>query len=291
MAVRNFRADDEDLALIRDALDRARGVDATRIDVASRGGAIALMGWVAREEEATMAVTIAQGATETPVTVVDELQVDPNLREGIVDLVDADRTIPVEGEVLIGSTDMLAGPDAMPEEDVARAIEESEPWSPPDEPQPFPEPRLRASTVIEDAPIEAASPHDDSPAAADLTQADLARGRLPSLHPDAARPPGEPAEESAGVDELGRAPDDDALQPMVDQMPGTAPGPGAVDEYETEGGSIGSVAATETGARGVDTASSDPARQAGGTSNVAGTHRGPPAREDEALREDYPTED
>src|SRR4029453_18335969 len=38
-------------------------------------------------------------------------------------------------EVLVGSTDMLAGPDTAPTEDLAEALDENEPWTPPDVPQ------------------------------------------------------------------------------------------------------------------------------------------------------------
>jgi hypothetical protein len=74
---------------------------------------------------------------------------------------------------------------------------------------------------------------------------------------------------------------------MVEQVPGTAKGPGAVGEYETEGGELGSVPALETGAIGADTAPADPARDAsGGVEKIAGTDRGPAAPEDRAVREE-----
>jgi hypothetical protein len=44
---------------------------------------------------------------------------------------------------------------------------------------------------------------------------------------------------------------------MVEQVPGTAKGPGAVGEYETEGGELGGTPALETGAIGADAAPGD----------------------------------
>lgn len=51
------------------------------------------------------------------------------------DPMDTEPASPAGDEVLIGSTDMLAGPDAAPTEDLAEALDENEPWSPPDVPQ------------------------------------------------------------------------------------------------------------------------------------------------------------
>lgn len=124
-----------------------------------------------------------------------------------------------------------------------------------------------------------------TPAASDLSEQDLRARTQPSLAPDA----GEPArEEQAERDMLGRSPDPEEETPMADRVPGTPGGPGAVGEHTTGGGSAGSEAGVETGARGADTRDADPARQAG---EGAGTHRGPEAREDEPLREDLPEKD
>jgi hypothetical protein len=91
------------------------------------------------------------------------------------------------------------------------------------------------------------------------------------------------------VDDLGRAPDDETAEDrMPRRVPGTRAGPGAVGESTVEGGSTGSVPATETGAEGADTAEADPARQTGGTAGGTGTDRGPEADEDKAIREDFP---
>ncbi|HEX8134637.1 MAG TPA: hypothetical protein VF880_14565, partial [Actinomycetes bacterium] len=124
-----------------------------------------------------------------------------------------------------------------------------------------------------------------------LSAADLRRageGRpLPSLDPTAASPAPEPDRDPASIDPTARPAGDD----MVEQVPGTPKGPGAVGEPTTGGGALGGTPAVETGAIGADTAPSDPARDAsGGVQKVAGTDRGPAATEDRALREDIPDE-
>ena len=74
---------------------------------------------------------------------------------------------------------------------------------------------------------------------------------------------------------------------MVEQVPGTAKGPGAGGEPTTGGGPRGGTPATETGAVGADTAPADPARDAsGGGQKIAGTDRGPAAPDDRAIREE-----
>jgi hypothetical protein len=84
--------------------------------------------------------------------------------------------------------------------------------------------------------------------APDLAPADLERAaegvELPSLDPTAATPGGDPEAEPSPSETGGYGED------MVSQVPGTAAGPGAVGEYETEGGELGGTPATETGAIG-----------------------------------------
>jgi hypothetical protein len=238
---------------------------------------------------------------------VNELQVDRGLREGIEEPLDTEPASPAGDEVLVGSTDMLAGPDAAPTEDLAEALDENEPWTPPDVPQLAPTAtEQRGGWAREDAlalsewedaggdPDDLLDEEDraarDGISAPDLAQADLDRaaegGQLPSLDPTAATPGGDPEAEPEPF-ESGTWADD-----MVEQVPGTAKGPGAVGEYETEGGELGSVPALETGAIGADTAPSDPARDAsGGTQKVAGTDRGPAAHEDRAIRAEIEDDD
>src|SRR5215213_7207625 len=272
------------LEQIRERLRVSTRVGDERIEVATRDDDVVLLGAVATPEEATVAGQLAE---EYTTSVVNELQVDRGLREGIEEPQDTEPASPAGDEVLVGSTDMLAGPDSAPTEDLAEALDENEPWSPPDVPQLAPTAtEQRGGWAREDAlelsewegaggdPDDLLDEEDraarDGVSAPDLAAADLERaaegGQLPSLDPTAATPGGDPEAEP---------------------VPGTAKGPGAVGEYETEGGELGSVPALETGAVGADTAPADPARDAsGGTQKIAGTDRGPSAPDDRAVREE-----
>jgi hypothetical protein len=283
---------------IRERLRVSTRVGDDRVEVAARDDDVVLLGAVATPEEADVAAQLAELYASS---VVNELQVDRGLREGIEDLLDTEPASPTEDEVLVGSTDMLAGPDAAPTEDLAEALDENEPWSPPDVPQLAPTATEQRGGVAASDRLalseweEAGGEPDDlldeedraareRPSAPDLTAADLQRsadgGQLPSLDPTAASPGGDPEAEPPSV-EGGRGDD------MVEQVPGTAKGPGAVGEPTTEGGPLGGTPALETGAIGADTAPSDPARDAsGGVQKIAGTDRGPAAPDDRALREE-----
>jgi hypothetical protein len=287
------------LEQIRERLRVSTRVGDERIEVATRDDDVVLLGAVATPEEATVAGQLAE---EYATSVVNELQVDRGLREGIEEPQDTEPASPAGDEVLIGSTDMLAGPDAAPTEDLAEALDENEPWSPPDVPQLAPTAtEQRGGWAQENAltlsewegaggdPDDLLDDEDraarDGISAPDLATADLDRaaegGQLPSLDPTAATPGGDPEAEPEPF-ESGSWADD-----MVEQVPGTAKGPGAVGEYETEGGELGSVPALETGAIGADTAPADPARDAsGGVQKIPGTDRGPAAPDDRAVREE-----
>jgi BON domain len=284
---------------IRERLRVSTRVGDERIEVAARDDDVVLLGAVASAEEATVAGQLAE---EYATSVVNELQVDRGLREGIEEPLDTEPASPAADEELVGSVDMLAGPDAAPTEDLAEALDENEPWTPPDVPQLAPTvteqrggvpaaDRLALSEWEEAGgePDDLLDPEDradrDGPSAPDLAPADLERaadgGRLPSLDPAAATPGGDPEAEPP-ADETGGYGDD-----MVAQVPGTAKGPGAVGEPATEGGALGSTPALETGAVGADTAPADPARDAsGGVQKSPGTDRGPSAPEDRAVREE-----
>jgi hypothetical protein len=290
--------DGDVLDQIRERLRVSTRVGDERIEVAARDDDVVLLGAVASPEEATVAGQLAE---QYAGSVVNELQVDRGLREGIEEPLEVEPASPTEDEVLIGSTDMLAGPDSAPTQDLAEALDENEPWSPPDAPQLAPTVTEQRGGVpagdrlaLSDWEEEGADPDDlrdeedrvatETPSAPDLAAADLQRaaeGRpLPSLDPTAASPGGDPEAEPPSV-EAGRGDD------MVEQVPGTAKGPGAVGEATTEGGPLGGTPALETGAIGADTAPADPARDAtGGVQKLAGTDRGPAAPDDRALREE-----
>jgi hypothetical protein len=284
------------LERIRERLRVSTRVDDERIEVATRDDDVVLLGAVASPEEATVAGQLAE---EYATSVVNELQVDRGLREGVEEPLDTEPASPAGDEVLVGSTDMLAGPDSAPTQDLAEALDENEPWTPPDVPQLAPTAtEQRGGWAQENALAlseweeQGGEPDDlldeedraarEGRSAPDLAAADLDRAaegvELPSLDPTAASPGGDPEAEPEPF-ETGTWDDD-----MVSQVPGTAKGPGAVGEYETEGGELGGTPATETGAIG---AASDPARDAsGGVQKVAGTDRGPSAPEDRAIREE-----
>jgi hypothetical protein len=286
------------LERIRERLRVSIRVGDERIEVAARDDDVVLLGAVASPEEATVAGQLAE---EYATSVVNELQVDRGLREEIEEPVDAEPASPAGDEVLIGSTDMLAGPDAAPTQDLAEALDENEPWMPPDVPQLAPTATEQRGGVapgdrlaLSEWEEEGGDPDDlldeedraarDGRSAPDLAPADLERaadgGRLPSLDPAAAAP-GDPETELSPAETGGWGED------MVEQVPGTAKGPGAVGEEEIEGGVLGGTPATETGAVGADTAPADPARDAsGGVQKTAGTDRGPAAPEDRAIREE-----
>jgi BON domain-containing protein len=285
---------------IRERLRVSTRVSDERIEVAARDDDVVLLGAVATSEEADVA---AQLAEEYATSVVNELQVDRGLLEGIEDPVATEPASPTDDEILVGSTDMLAGPDAFPTQDLAEALDENEPWTPPDVPQLAPTATEQRGGVpagdrlaLSEWEERGGEPDDlldeedraarDGRSAPDLSAADLRRaaegGQLPSLDPTAASPVPEPGRDPAAID-----PDADRGDDMVEQVPGTAKGPGAVGEYETEGGALGGTPALETGAVGADTAAADPARDAtGGVQKMAGTDRGPAAPEDRAIREE-----
>ena len=287
------------LERIRERLRVSTRVDDERIEIATRDDDVVLLGAVASPEEATVAGQLAE---EYATSVVNELQVDRGLREVVEEPLDTEPASPAGDEVLVGSTDMLAGPDSAPTEDLAEALDENEPWSPPDVPQLAPTAtEQRGGVPAEDRLAleewdEAGGEPDDlldeedraaseGRSAPDLAEAELERaaegGALPSLDPTAATPGGDPEAEPSPVETGGWGGD------MVEQVPGTAKGPGAVGEPDIEGGALGGTPALETGAIGADTAPSDPARDAsGGVQKLAGTDRGPAAPEDRAVREE-----
>lgn len=254
--------DTEVLEQIRERLRVSTRVEDERIEVATRDDDVVLVGAVASPEEATVAGQLAE---EYATSVVNELQVDRGLREGFDDdPLATEPASPTEDEILIGSTDMLAGPDSAPTQDLDEALGENEPWTPPDVPQLAPTAAEQRGGVAAADRLalsewdEAGGDPDDlldeedraareGAAAPDVAAADLRSaadgGELPSLDPTAATPGGDPEAEPASV-EGGRGDD------MVEQVPGTAKGPGAVGEPTTEGGPLGGTPATETGDEG-----------------------------------------
>ena len=288
---------DEDMVEeIRAALEDSDRVDARRINVRASDREVVLEGSVSSPEEASAAGVIAEGYSTR---VVSRLQVDANLREGTADPVDREAAVPADNEVLVGDADMLSGPDSATETDMSRAFEENVPWEPPTEPHLAPTDSEYASGASEGGPeeVDTADPAPDEVARSDYAAADLSREelelpreRVPSLDPERVATEGPATPDPLGVDSLGATTPDEP-SPMPDPVPGGGAGVGATGEGTAGGGSVSGTPATETGAAGADTAGADPVRSTGGTMTDAGTHRGPQARPDEAIREDFPDAD
>lgn len=209
---RELDAEPADLDEVTRALHDDEGVDDSRVVLAMRNDALVVGGSVASPEEADRALLVAE---RFGVPVVDRLQIDPALREGTGRPPLAEEIEPIdEDEVLVGSTDMLAGPDAEITDDVTRSLEENEPLEPPEEPL-FPatpaEVRNARTPGRPEMDVDAGEAVDDErPAAADLTEQDLreaAEGRpLPSLDPELDATAEDPGAGPGGVDELGDSP-------------------------------------------------------------------------------------
>jgi hypothetical protein len=280
------------VAEIRDALESNEKIDATRIEVSVDGTSVVLRGSVSDSSQGHLAELLVGRYTSD---VRNELRVDGGFREGAEEPQAVEEAIPAEGEILVGSTDMLAGPDAAITSDVNRAFEESEPWDPPDEPSLASTPaEMRGTSGFGDGgPVDEIddAAADELPAAADLTQQDLAAsaaGAAPPSLDETAVPARDVAEpDPVGLDPLGHTPPEGA-DDFPPPVPGTESGIGGVGEGTAGGGSISGVPATETGSLGADTAAADPARSTGGTMSDSGTDRGPQSREDPPLREDFP---
>jgi hypothetical protein len=294
----NVAMDRDELDQIREALEAEARVDASRIELDVRGDAVVLQGLVAAGDEAA-AVEIIAG--EFADKVINELRVDEGSREGITEPRDVEVAAPAENEVLIGSTDMLAGPEAEITPDMAEAFAENEPWDPPEAPSMG----LTATeqvTNVSGGDASERTGEDPDPASVsradfslpDLTQQDLeaaARGEpVPALDPDAVAPPPDQPD-PIGVDSFGKEPPE-GVTPAVEPVAGFDKGIGATGQGTVGGSGTSGTPATETGASGADTASADPARSAtGSTSKGTGTERGPQSPEDPPLREDFPSSD
>lgn len=284
--------DPEVLEQVKVALEDSDRVDATRISIESANDEVVLRGAVASSDEASAAALIAEARAEN---VANELTIDPGLREGAEAPVSNEPVQPAENEVLVGTTDMLSGPDAAIESDLGRSLEENVPWNPPDEPSLAPTESeyggatspggLDSPTGTDPDPDLA---HREDYAAADLSREELvADGAAPALDPEGVQPSSLAQADPVGLEEGGGAPPEEP-DPFPAQVPGASSGSGGVGEGSAGGGSVSGVPATETGAKGADTDAADPARSTGGTMSDAGTERGPQAREDEPLREDFP---
>ena len=194
---REFNTEPVDLEEIADALRDDDGVDTRRVRLAMHDDELVIGGYVASPEEADRALDIAE---QSGLPVVNELQVDPALREGIEDpdLTEGDEEELDQDELLVGDPDLAQLPRDRDEEAAAELTDtsddENEPFDPPDEPMfpPTRDEREGGFSPVEPAPdIDADAEDlddDERPAAADLTAEDLRGaeegGDLPSLDPD-----------------------------------------------------------------------------------------------------------
>lgn len=192
------------------ALEGSDRIDASRIDLEFEGDEVVVSGAVASAEEATWVETVVARFASN---VTNNLRVDRGLREGIVEPTAAEPVVPAEGEVLVGSTDMLAGPEAEVTSDISIALQENVPWDPPEEPLLAPTASEYGGEVSfgdgdpgaagEDVPATV-DPGDFS--APDLTKEDLeaaAKGSpVPSLDPDYVAPSPLTEEEPLAMDPL-----------------------------------------------------------------------------------------
>lgn len=213
---REFNTAPVDLEEVADALRDDDGVDTRRVRLAMHDDELVLGGSVASAEEADRALDIAE---QSGLPVVNQLQVDPALREGIEDpeLPDDDDQEPAEDELLVGDAGLRGDPDEDLDELTDTYDDENEPFDPPDEPL-FPPTRdqeLGGFSPVQPAPdVDAEELGDDErPAAADLTEDDLrgaeeGGGRLPSLDPELDATAGERDARRGLADAAGELDDD-----------------------------------------------------------------------------------
>lgn len=196
---------DETISAVRDALERARGLDASRIQVDAEGDRVVIRGSVPADHQVDVATTLAEAHAPDVRTA---LSVDPGLREdaaGSGEVADdpsdeaAARSDPDAGEDPVrpsrrdtaspGLTSQSSEfrPQPVSEdltEDEDLALSENLAWDPPDAPHSAPtgsEQRGIAprETDAEPPTDEDPDPADEDPSLADLSSAELARDARP----------------------------------------------------------------------------------------------------------------
>lgn len=249
--------DREDARLIEAALQESERIDASLVRVRPTERAIVLEGTVPSPEEADAAVLVAERLAPE---VVSKLSVDSALREGITREAPGEPARQAEDEVLLGSPDPLAGPEAEITSESEQAFSENEPWNPPEDP------------VL--------------PATADEYRSPPVRAEGERAEPAAPAAPEIRSPDSAGV------PPPEGADDFPPRLGDASPGEGVVGEGTSGGGGTSGTPAPESGSKGADTARSDPARSATGTTaGGTGTHRGPEAEDDPATRDEFPQPD
>jgi hypothetical protein len=195
---------DDLLERVRARLDASPRLDASRVELRVAGGRLVLLGAVASAEESSAVVALAE---QEAGDVVDDLLVEPSLREGGAPAAGYDSVEPPGDEVLVGDLDEFAAAEDGPRVgDDDWALEENDSYDPPDEELLVPtaaEERGAGPLVYppDDVATAAAAAEDDldgdddldgeaGPAAADVTEAELrAPGGAPALDPELLAPP------------------------------------------------------------------------------------------------------
>lgn len=155
--------DDETIARIRQKLDEAERVDASRVELARDHDRVCLRGSVSTPEEATVAAMIAE---EELAPVQNQLQVDPGLRAA-----------PNQSE-----TEQPAEPGGVAAdttvEDSEAAVAENLPWDPPDAPQMAPTPTEQRGALSRDAAENSIAPEERADEAGERSASDLSTEEL-----------------------------------------------------------------------------------------------------------------
>lgn len=157
--------DDETIARVRQKLDDAERVDASRIELVGGVDHLRLRGSVPTPEEASVAAMVAE---EELAPVHNQLQVDPGLRAAPNE--SETQRPPEPGGVAADTT----------VEDSEAAVAENLPWDPPDAPQMAPTPTEERGALSRDAAETSIAPEEQAddagePSASDLSAEELRR--------------------------------------------------------------------------------------------------------------------
>lgn len=156
-------ADDETITRVRQKLDEADRVDASRIELDRADDNVRLRGSVSTPEEATVAAMVAE---EVLAAVENHLQVDPALRAA------PNRWKPQGPAEPGGATADTVVADSQD------ALGENLPWDPPDEPHMAPTPSEERGALTRDATENTIEPEGQPGDAGDRSAADLSSEEL-----------------------------------------------------------------------------------------------------------------
>lgn len=165
--------DDETIARVRQKLDEADRVDASRIELDRGEDSLRLRGSVSTPEEASVAAMVAE---EELAPVRNQLQVDPGLRAA-----------PNQQSEPQGPTEPGGVAADTTVEDSEDAVAENLPWDPPDAPQMAPTPTEERGALSRDAAESSIAPQEEPSDAGEWSASDLSSEELRrSAHGDEA---------------------------------------------------------------------------------------------------------